>query len=153
MVGIGLERRLVPELGLVVPAQLAVGVADIIGDVGMLVMAERVHGGDAGVVPSGQDQFTGGAVVAQEFRLLFSQSELLLLLLDGAAFLVLLLAVVGRRRVVGAHRVQRLGADGGHQKRGNGKHGEMTQHFNQGRGLGHGRTSWGVSRRGRTMEA
>ncbi len=73
---------------------LAVGVADIVGDVGVLVMAERVHGGDAGLVIAGEDHLAGGAVVAEEFLL----RQLLLLLLDDAAvFLLLLLfaAVVG----------------------------------------------------------
>ena len=41
MVGIGGERLLVPELGVVVAAELAAGIADEIGDVRMVVVVER----------------------------------------------------------------------------------------------------------------
>ena len=57
-------------------------------------MAERVHGGDAGLVIAGEDHLARGAVVAQEFRL----RQLLLLLLDGVAvffFFFLLPSSVG----------------------------------------------------------
>ena len=59
----------------------------------MLVAAERVHGGDAGLVIAGEDQLARGAIIAQEFRV----GLLLPLLLDGAAVILFLLlaAVVG----------------------------------------------------------
>ncbi len=93
--GIGGERVLVPNFRLVVVAHLAVGVADVIGDVRVLVMAERVHRGDAGLVVAVEDHGAGGAVVAQEFLL----RQLLLLLLDDVVVLLLFLLfiAVGRR--------------------------------------------------------
>ena len=99
--GSALQGRLVPDLRLVVVAHLAVGVADVVGDVGMLVMAECVHGGDTGLIVAVENKLAGGAIVAQEFLL----RELLLLLLDGIVVLLLLflLAVVGGGRIVGTH--------------------------------------------------
>src|SRR5260370_20256397 len=43
MVRIGLERALVPDLREPVVAELAIGITDQIGDVGVIVMAERLE--------------------------------------------------------------------------------------------------------------
>ena len=86
MVRVGLQRGFVPELRLLVVAHLAVGVADVVGDIGMLVVAKRVHRGDAGFVLAVENQLTSLAIVAQEFFL----GLLLLLLLDDAAVLLFL---------------------------------------------------------------
>src|SRR5262245_9996583 len=56
VVGIGGERLLVPALRVVVVAKLAVGVADVVRDIGMLVVAERMHCGDAVLVIAAKNQ-------------------------------------------------------------------------------------------------
>jgi hypothetical protein len=137
VVGIGCERLFVPDLGLIVVAHPAERVADIVGDVGVLVMAERMQGGDPSLVVAGEDQLAGGAVVAEEFLL----RQLLLLLLDHVALLFLLLAVVIGRRVrrVGAHGMDgdRLDAHGGYEQGGGGEKADVAQRL----GRGHGETS------------
>src|SRR6185437_3705619 len=97
VVGVGGERLLVPELGVVVVAELAMRVADVVRDVRMLVVAERVHRGDAVLVTAAENQKSRRAVVVQKFLL----RELSLLLFDHIVlllFLFLAAAVVGRRR-------------------------------------------------------
>src|SRR6185369_17118889 len=116
-----------------VVAHLAVGVADVIGDIGMLIVAKRMHRGDAGFVLAVENELTSLAIVAQEFFL----GLLLLLLLDDAAvllFLFLLAAVVGRGRTVSAHCIDgyRLHADGGHEQRGGGEHAGAAKGLDQG---------------------
>ena len=125
MVGVGFERGFVPDLRILEVAELAVGVADVIGDVGMRVAAERMHGGDAALIIAGEDQLPGGAIVTQKFRV----GLLLLLLLDKAAVLFFLLAVVRRRRVVGAHGVHgdRLETDGGRKQCGGGENADAAK--------------------------
>jgi ferredoxin len=134
VVGIGGERLVVPFLRLVVVAELAVGIADVIGDVGVLVLAKRMHGGDAAFVVAGQDLGAGGAVAAQELLV----SLLMLLLFGGvAAFLLFLaLSVVARRRAIGAHRVDdhRLERDSGHQQSCGGEHAETAERWGGGHG-------------------
>ncbi len=43
VVRIGLERVLVPDLRELVVAELAIGIADQVGDIGIVVMAERLE--------------------------------------------------------------------------------------------------------------
>src|SRR5271169_5264830 len=50
MVRIGLQRALVPDLAEPVVAELAIGIADQIGDVGVIVMAERLELFDRGTI-------------------------------------------------------------------------------------------------------
>src|SRR5262245_62317046 len=56
MVRVGGERLLVPELRVLVAAELAAGVTDEIGDLGIVVVVQRPHGGDAGLVLAFLDQ-------------------------------------------------------------------------------------------------
>src|SRR5262245_1004964 len=46
---IGGKRLLIPVLGVVVAAKLAACEADVVGDVGVSVLAERAQGNDAGL--------------------------------------------------------------------------------------------------------
>src|SRR5690242_2678998 len=111
MVGIGGERLLVPDLRILVVAHLAVGIADVVGDIGMLVMADRVHRRDTFLVMAIDDQGAGGAIFAQEFRIRFL---LMLLLFDRVLGLLLALRGRGigrRRRIVGAHGIDGPRAD------------------------------------------
>src|ERR1700758_1429880 len=43
MVRVGLQRELIPDLGELVVAKLAIGIADQVGDIGVVVMTERVE--------------------------------------------------------------------------------------------------------------
>ena len=133
MIGIGGERLLVPDLRLIVIAKLAVGVADVVCDVRMLVLAERMHRGDAAFVIAGEDCLARGAIAAQELLV----NELLLLLLDRLVVFLFLFAVIGRRRRFGAHGVNRdrLDADGGDEQGGSGEHGGAANRFVQGHGV------------------
>ena len=82
--GIGGERPLVPDLGVVVAAELAAGIADQVGDVGVVVMAERFQLVDAGgVVVALVDHRMRGLVAVDELLLGF-----LLVLLRRLLFLV-----------------------------------------------------------------
>src|SRR5258707_10879084 len=45
VVRIGDKRTLVPDLGVLVAAELAARIADVVRDLGVVVPAERVHGG------------------------------------------------------------------------------------------------------------
>src|SRR5476649_2827048 len=63
MVRIGLQRALVPDLRELVVAELAIGIADQIGDVRMIVVAERLELLDgAGIIVAVVDRLIGGAV-------------------------------------------------------------------------------------------
>ena len=65
--GIGLQRALVPDLRHLVVAELAVGVADQIGDGGAVVAAERLQLRDrARIVAAVKDRGVGSAVPAGE---------------------------------------------------------------------------------------
>src|SRR5208282_6401428 len=67
MVRIGGERALVPGLGVVIAAELAAGVADQGGDVGVVVVAERPQGGDAcDIIALVVNQRVGAVVARQE---------------------------------------------------------------------------------------
>src|SRR5262245_13920214 len=133
MVRVGLQRGLVPDLRLLVVAHLAVGVADVVGDIGMLIVAKCMHRGYAGFVLAVENKLTCLAIVAQEFLL----GLLLLLLLNDTVvllFLFLLVAVVGRGRTVSAHCIDghRFHADGGHEQRSGGKHTDAAKGMDQG---------------------
>ena len=67
------QRLLVPDLRLVILAELAVRIAEIIGDVGMLVAAELMEGGDAFFISSVEHHRARGLVAVDEllFRFLF----------------------------------------------------------------------------------
>src|SRR5206468_1129614 len=86
---IGGERPLVPDLGVLVAAELAAGVADQVGDIGVVVVAERlqlVDGGDVFVT-----------LVDHRVRRLVAVDELLLGFLVFL-FWLLLFGVGGLRR-------------------------------------------------------
>src|SRR5665647_1735107 len=86
--GVGLQRALVPDLRYPVVAELAVGIADQIGDGGVVVVAERLELVDrGGIVVAVVDHGIGGAVAGGE-----------LAVLDGGALVLLvLLGARGRR--------------------------------------------------------
>src|SRR4051812_29913368 len=70
VVGIVLQRELVIDLRRLVVAELAIGVADQIGDVGDVVALERLQLADrAGVVVIVIDRGVGGAIGSKEFRI------------------------------------------------------------------------------------
>src|SRR4029453_12890344 len=86
-----LERALVPGLGKLVVAELAIGVADQICDIGAVVMAEHLELVDGGSkVVALVDRGVGGAIACRET-----------LLFDGRGLLALLLGVLGGIAVVG----------------------------------------------------
>src|ERR1700676_99684 len=97
MVGVGLQRALVPDLRDLVVAELAIGVADQIGDRGDVVMAERLQLPDrGGVVVAVVNRGIGLAIALGERRVLDA----------GSQFAGLLLALLGRggRRAGGVGR-------------------------------------------------
>src|SRR6202140_3839226 len=95
MVGVGLQRALVPDLRNLVVAELAVGVADQIGDVGAVVLAERLQLFDGrGVIVAVIDRGVGEAITVNEFWIVDA----------GALVGLLFLAIRGRRRGVVAAR-------------------------------------------------
>src|SRR5581483_7464876 len=70
MVRVGLERTLVPHLRNLVVAELAIGIANQVGDVGDVVMTKRLELGDRGsVVVAIVDRGVGGAVTFEELRI------------------------------------------------------------------------------------
>src|SRR5215468_6670928 len=94
MVRIGLERALVPDLRQLVVAELAIGVADQIRDIGAIFMAERLQLLDGGSkIVAVVDRGIGGAIAGGEALLLDSRRLLALLLAALAA-----VAGRGRRR-------------------------------------------------------
>ena len=79
VVRIGPQRTLVPDLRLLVVAELAIGVADQIGDVGTIVLAERLQLLDrGGIVVLVVDRGIGGMVAGQEL-LIVDRGALVLL--------------------------------------------------------------------------
>src|SRR5262245_51910030 len=95
VIRVGGERLLVPELRILVAAKLAAGIADEVGDLRIVVMAERVHGGNAGFVLAAHDQ---GARMLIAFAQLLLRSLLLLVLLLALLGLALLAALIRARR-------------------------------------------------------
>src|SRR5262245_36837243 len=91
MVRVGGERLLVPELRVLVAAELAASVTDEIGDLGIVVVAEGMHGGDAGLVLALLDQRARLVVALAQILL-----GLLVLLLLLRALLLLLLLLAAR---------------------------------------------------------
>src|ERR1700760_1935008 len=90
VVGVGLQRALVPDLRKPVVAELAIGIADQVGDAGAIVMTKRFQLIDRSrVVVLVVDRGVGGAIAGQEFRAV-----------DARTLVVLLLALGGRRRIV-----------------------------------------------------
>jgi hypothetical protein len=79
---VGLERALVPDLGDLVVAELAIGVADQIGDGGDVVMSERpelIDGG--GIIVALIDRGVGRAVPLGECGVLIGRLGLAALFL------------------------------------------------------------------------
>src|ERR1700730_6453820 len=82
VVRVGLQRALVPDLRDLVVAELAVGVADQIGDRRGVVVAERLELIDrARVVVAVVDRGVGGAIALGELRILFARTRIARLLL------------------------------------------------------------------------
>ncbi|KIT81867.1 hypothetical protein QT20_00120, partial [Staphylococcus aureus] len=96
---VSLQRALVPDLRDLVVAELAIGVADQIGDVGTVVLAERLELLDrGGIVVLVVDRGVGGVIAGQEL-LIVDRGALVLL-----GRLLALAAVGGRRRGIVAAR-------------------------------------------------
>src|SRR5882757_725953 len=86
VVRIGLERALVPDLRQLVVAELAIGVADQIGYVRMIVVAERLQLDDGlGIFVAVIDRRIGGAITLRKSRIDDTGLLVLFLLLRGAA--------------------------------------------------------------------
>src|ERR1700759_3989775 len=86
VVRVGLERALVPHLRNLVIAELAVGIADQVGDVGDGVMIARLQLRErAGVVVAIVDRGVGRTITFEE-----------LLIVDARALVALLFLVLGR---------------------------------------------------------
>ena len=67
MVRVGLQRTLVPGLGQLVIAELAIGIADQVGDAGVVVVAERLELPDGGsIIVALVDRRMRGAVSLPE---------------------------------------------------------------------------------------
>ena len=67
VVGVGLQRALVPDLRHLVVAELAIGVADQIGDGGAVVVAERLQLLDrGGIIVAVVDRGVGRAIALGE---------------------------------------------------------------------------------------
>src|SRR4030095_15449686 len=106
MVRIGLERALVPDLRQLVVAELAIGVADQIRDIGAVFMAERLQLLDGGSkIVAVVDRGIGGAIAGSEA-----------LLLDGRRLLAFLLSLLAA--VAGRLRWRRLAAAASGKSRG-----------------------------------
>src|SRR5205807_1466700 len=69
VLGIDGERLFVPDAGKLVVAELAVGIADIVGDLGALRPIERLERRDALFILSVEDERPGGMVAVDEFLL------------------------------------------------------------------------------------
>ena len=99
---VGLERALVPDLRDLVVAELAIGIADQVGDVGAVVVAERLELRDRrGVVLDVIDRRIGGAITAEEARLrvvLPAAVDQLVVLAALGALAALAVGGRGRRR-------------------------------------------------------
>jgi hypothetical protein len=101
VVRIGFQRALVPDLRQLVVAELAIRIADQIGDGRRVVAAERLQLIDRrGIVVAIVDRGIGGPIAVGEFCVLLARSEL-------AALLLFALGGGGRRRVVVGRGVDR----------------------------------------------
>src|SRR3984885_13675599 len=70
MVRVGLERPLVPDLRDLVVAELAVGIADQVGDIGAVVLAERLQLLDGGgIIVAVVNRRIGRAIAVDEARI------------------------------------------------------------------------------------
>ena len=71
MLRVSLQRALVPDLRKPVVAELAIGIADQIGDIGVVVMAERLELSDGrGIIVAVVDRRIGRTISAGEGRIL-----------------------------------------------------------------------------------
>src|SRR5262249_18222950 len=114
VVGIGGQRLLVPVLPILVAAELAAGIADEVGDLGIVVVADRPHGGDAVLVMAAHDQRARVLILLAQLALVLFLFLLALLLLALLA-LALLVGILGRRKARpavfrGEQRARRPGA-------------------------------------------
>src|SRR5260370_33386680 len=81
MVRIGLQRALVPDLRNLVVAELAIGVADQIGDIGAVVLAERLQLRDRrGVIVAVVNRSVSRAITREESGTLDDRTLLLFLI-------------------------------------------------------------------------
>ena len=84
MVGIRRQRPLVPELSVIVAAELTAGIADQRRHVGVVVIAQRQQRGDTRfIVALVVDQRVGGVIAGEE---IFRRTALVFLVLCGGAF-------------------------------------------------------------------
>src|SRR5262249_61648765 len=112
----GGERLLVPDLGVAIAAKLAAGIADIVGDIRMLVVAKRAERDDRGLVLVALDQAIGVTVAFTEVPFALFLAFRLFVLLIALGVTALLRALrLGRFLVVGLlvfaglrHRRRRL---------------------------------------------
>src|SRR5262245_405284 len=154
VLGIGGERAFVPNLGVVVAAELAARIADQVGDVRVVVVAKRLQRGDTRhVIVLLVDDGMRGLVAVDELLL-----RLLLLLLGGlllAGFLGRLVSVgrglrAGRWRVA-VNRARPIGACYGEREGGAGDQGGQTKRghgvLSRVRGVGGGNAVGSIRRR------
>src|ERR1700733_15509430 len=86
VVGVGSERALIPDLRKLVVAELAIGIADQVGDVGAIVLSQRFQLIDSGgVIVLVVDRGVSGVVAGQEFRVVDARALVALLLALGVA--------------------------------------------------------------------
>jgi hypothetical protein len=82
VVGVGLQRALIPDLRKLVVAELAIGIADQIGDRRGVVVAERLQLLDrGGVVVAVVDRGVGRVIAVGECRVFSARADLAGLLL------------------------------------------------------------------------
>src|SRR5262249_2245338 len=108
------QRLFVPDLGKVVVAELAVGVADVVGDFCAVVVAERLEGGDAFLIFAVEHQRAGGAVTVDELLLLKLGALVFLFLLAALPIAVLIAGLWAAG--LGLGRSPRLGIAGGEHR-------------------------------------
>src|SRR4051794_23603458 len=93
MVRVGLQCPLIPDLRDLIVAELAVGVADQVGDVGTVLMAEHLQLlNGCGIILTVVDCRIGGAIAVEERRIIDRT------VFAGLLFLVLAGLAVGGRR-------------------------------------------------------
>src|SRR4051794_6318415 len=108
VVGIGLQRALVPDLRNLVVAELAIGIADQVGDGGGVVAMQRLELIDGGsVFAAVVDRRIGGAIARRESGLFAAGTDHFALLF--------LLAAVGRRRIAVRRGIDRRHDGSGRQ--------------------------------------